>query len=140
MKKLIWNLGKLNHVAIAVPELKPTAVFYKSILQANVSEPVALPDHGVTTVFVNLGNTKLELLEPLGNQSPISKFLLKNPQGGIHHICIEVDDIEKATKHLIQNNVRALDPKPKIGAHGLPVVFFHPKDFNGVLVELEEHK
>lgn len=134
----IWKLGRLNHVAIAVPDIDKTAQFYKAVLNASVSDKVALPDHGVYTVFVDLGNAKLELLHPLGPKSPIAAFLTKNKLGGVHHVCIEVNDIKAATKHLVSRNVRALDPEPKIGAHGKPVVFFHPKDFNGVLLELEQ--
>eukprot|EP00842_Homolaphlyctis_polyrhiza_P005254 jgi/Hompol1/572/HPOL_002555-RA len=134
----LWKLGALNHVAIAVPDIDKAAEFYRTILGADVSEKVPLPEHGVYTVFINLGNTKLELLHPYGDKSPISGFLKKKPEGGIHHICIEVDDIKAATAHLVASKVRALDPEPKIGAHGKPVVFFHPKDFNGVLVELEQ--
>ncbi|KAL2916304.1 hypothetical protein HK105_204060 [Polyrhizophydium stewartii] len=129
-----WKLGQLNHVAIAVPNIDEAATFYRTFLRAKVSEKVPLPDHGVYTVFVDLGNTKIELLHPLGDKSPIANFLKKNPSGGIHH----VDDIKAAMKELVSHKLRALDPEPKIGAHGKPVVFFHPKDFHGVLVELEQ--
>ncbi|KAI8930371.1 Glyoxalase/Bleomycin resistance protein/Dihydroxybiphenyl dioxygenase [Entophlyctis helioformis] len=134
----IWNLGHLNHVAIAVPDIDKTAEFYRTVLNAKVSAKVPLPEHGVYTVFVDLGNTKFELLHPYGDKSPIANFLKKNPAGGIHHVCIEVDNIKNAMAVLTANKVRALDPEPKIGAHGKPVVFFHPKDFNGVLLELEQ--
>jgi len=134
----ILKVGRLNHVAIAVPELKQASDLYRNILGAKVSDPVELPEHGVTTVFVTLENTKIELLHPLGDNSPISKFLQKNTSGGIHHVCLEVDDIHAALKSLTDKKVRVLDSKPKIGAHGKPVVFVHPKDMNGVLVELEQ--
>ncbi len=132
-------LGKLNHIAIAVADLQSASDLYRLAFDATVSAPQALPDHGVTTVFVELQNTKLELLEPLGNDSPIAKFLEKNPAGGIHHYCIEVDDIQAAIKTAGANNLRILgNGKPKIGAHGKPVVFVHPKDMLGCLVEFEE--
>ncbi|KAL1924175.1 uncharacterized protein VTP21DRAFT_7210 [Calcarisporiella thermophila] len=134
----LWKLGQLNHVAIAVPSLEKSTAFYRDVLGAKVSEQVPLPEHGVTTVFVNLGNTKLELLQPLGEKSPIENFLQKNKDGGIHHICIEVDDVHRAVKELTGKGVRALNPEPKIGAHNKPVVFLHPKDCGGVLVELEQ--
>jgi methylmalonyl-CoA/ethylmalonyl-CoA epimerase len=127
----------LNHVAIAVPNLDNATRFYKDILNAKVSDRVPLPEHGVTTVFVDLGNTKIELLHPLGPSSPIANFLAKKPDGGIHHVCIEVDDINNALADLTRMGVRSLDKEPKIGAHGKPVVFLHPKDCGGVLVELE---
>ncbi|KAI9227563.1 MAG: methylmalonyl-CoA Epimerase, Mcee, partial [Piptocephalis tieghemiana] len=133
-----WKLGRLNHIAIAVPDLESSVSFYKNVLQASVSKSEPLPEHGVTTVFVNLGNTKIELLHPLGESSPISGFLKKNINGGIHHICIEVKSIREAVKDLQSKNIRALNPEPKIGAHGKPVVFLHPKDCGGVLIELEE--
>ncbi|CAG8647767.1 7057_t:CDS:2, partial [Dentiscutata heterogama] len=136
-----WKLGHLNHVAIAVPDLKKASEFYKNILGAKeVSEAVPQPEHGVYTVFVNLGNTKIELLHPYGDKSPIQNFLDKNKNGGIHHVCIEVDDVKIAIKDITSKGIRVLDPEPKIGAHGNPVVFLHPKDCNGVLVELEEVK
>ncbi|KAG2180127.1 hypothetical protein INT43_003915 [Umbelopsis isabellina] len=134
----IWKLGQLNHVAIAVPNLEKSIDFYKTVMGAQVSGVQELPDHGVYTVFVNLGNTKIELLHPLGEKSPIAKFLEKNKDGGIHHICIEVDDVYAAIKDLTAKNIRALNPEPKIGAHNKPVVFLHPKDCGGVLVELEQ--
>ncbi|MEM7259481.1 MAG: methylmalonyl-CoA epimerase [Pseudomonadota bacterium] len=130
-------LGKLNHVAIAVPDLQAATATYRDTLGATVSEPMALPDHGVTTVFVELPNTKIELLEPLGDQSPIARFLEKNRDGGIHHVCYEVDDISTAVQKLEAEGARILG-EPKIGAHGKPVIFLHPKDFCGTLVELEQ--
>ncbi|XP_077989206.1 ethylmalonyl-CoA/methylmalonyl-CoA epimerase-like [Glandiceps talaboti] len=134
----IWNLGKLNHVAIAVPNLEKATALYRDVLGAEVSEPMDLPEHGVTTVFILLGNSKLELLYPLGDKSPIQGFLDKKPGGGMHHICIEVDNIKGAMKDLAEHKVRALSKEPRIGAHGKPVIFLHPKDCGGVLVELEE--
>ena len=132
-------IGRLNHVAIVVPDLAAAAALYKSALGAKVTEPVPLPDHGVTTVFVELPNTKIELLHPLGENSPVQKFLDNNPSGGMHHVCYEVQDIHAAIDHLVAEGARVLgDGKPKTGAHGLPVVFLHPKDFCGTLVELEE--
>eukprot|EP00128_Syssomonas_multiformis_P008453 Colp12_sorted_trinity150504_noHs@3053 len=134
----LWKVGHLNHVAIAVPNLEKASNFYRNVLGAKVSDSVPLPEHGVYTVFVELGNTKLELLHPYGPKSPIANFLQKKPDGGMHHICIEVDDIYKAIADLKDKKIRALDPEPKIGAHGKPVVFLHPKDCDGVLVELEQ--
>lgn len=132
-------LERLNHVAIAVPDLHSAAGIYRDTLGARVSEPQALPEHGVTVVFVELDNTKIELLEPLGEESPIRSFLEKSPSGGIHHICYEVSDIIAARDHLTAAGARVLgNGDPKIGAHGKPVLFLHPKDFNGTLVELEE--
>lgn len=132
-------LGKVNHVAIAVPDLSAAVESYRSTLGASVTEPQALPEHGVTVVFVMLPNTKVELLEPLGEASPISAFLEKNPAGGMHHICYEVEDIIAARDRLRQAGARILgDGNPKIGAHGKPVLFLHPKDFQGTLIELEE--
>lgn len=134
-------IGRLNHVAIAVNDLKEATQRYKNILGAEVSEPQALPEHGVTVVFVILPNTKIELLEPLGEKSTINGFLQKNPNGGIHHVCYDVKDIQDAKKQLIEKGARVLgDGEPKIGAHGNPVLFLHPKDFDGTLVELEEVK
>ncbi|KAJ2158410.1 hypothetical protein GGF46_003790 [Coemansia sp. RSA 552] len=134
-----WKLGRLNHVAIAVPDMEQASAFWRHVMQAErVSERVAMPEHGVYTVFVELGNTKIELLQPYGAKSPIASFLAKNTSGGIHHICLEVDDIAKALGSLRASGVRPLSSEPKIGAHGLPVVFLHPKDCGGVLVELEE--
>jgi methylmalonyl-CoA/ethylmalonyl-CoA epimerase len=132
-------IGRLNHVAIAVPDLRAAAETYRTALGARVSEAVPQPDHGVTTVFVELPNTKIELLEPLGDQSPIAKFLERSPLGGIHHLCYEVDDIVAARDRLLAGGARVLgDGRPRIGAHGKPVLFLHPKDFCGTLVELEE--
>lgn len=132
-------LGRLNHVAIAVPDLEKGTGVYRSMLGARVSAPQAEPAHGVTVVFVELPNTKIELLEPLGQNSPIQGFLEKNPAGGIHHVCYEVDDILAARDHLKAQGARVLgDGNPKIGAHGKPVLFLHPKDFCGTLVELEQ--
>jgi len=132
-------LGRLNHVAIAVPDLKAGVAVYENMLGAKVSAPQAEPDHGVTVVFVELANTKIELLEPLGEGSPIKAFLDKNASGGVHHICYEVDDIIAARDKLKGEGARVLgDGEPKIGAHGKPVLFLHPKDFCGTLVELEE--
>ena len=133
----VWKLGKLNHIAIAVPSLEKSVKFYKEVLGAQVSETVPLPEHGVSTVFINLGNTKLELLHPLGEKSPIDAFLIKKPEGGMHHICIEVNDISQAIKSL-KGKVRTLTEQPKIGAHDKPVIFLHPKDCGGVLIELEQ--
>jgi len=130
-------LGRLNHVAIAVADLSAATATYRDTLGATVSEPMALPEHGVTTVFVELPNTKIELLEPLGDNSPITRFLEKNTAGGIHHVCYEVDNIEQAVKKLETEGARILG-EPKIGAHGKPVIFLHPKDFCGTLVELEQ--
>lgn len=136
---LALTLGKLNHVAIATPDLQKATAMYRDVLGAQVSPPEDLPDHGVTTVFVNLNNTKIELLHPFGERSPIQKFLDKNKDGGIHHICVEVEDIYAAVESIKEGGkIRILDPKPKIGAHGKPVVFLHPKDCGGVLIELEQ--
>ncbi len=132
-------LGRVNHVAIAVPDLEAAAASYRATLGASVTEPQALPEHGVTVVFVTLPNTKVELLEPLGEASPIAAFLEKNPSGGMHHICYEVEDIIAARDRLRQAGARVLgDGNPRIGAHGKPVLFLHPKDFHGTLIELEE--
>ncbi|XP_057293669.1 ethylmalonyl-CoA/methylmalonyl-CoA epimerase-like [Hydractinia symbiolongicarpus] len=133
-----WKLGKLNHVAIAVADLKKSTKMYRDVLGAKVSEPEPQHNHGVYTVFVELGDTKIELLYPLGDKSPIESFLKKNPAGGIHHICLNVSDVRKAMKTAKENGIRVLDNEPKIGAHGKPVVFLHPKDCGGVLTELEE--
>ncbi|KAF9125254.1 hypothetical protein BGW39_007541 [Mortierella sp. 14UC] len=134
----LWTLGRLNHVAIAVPDIDQSIAFYRDLLGANVSAKVPLPEHGVYTVFVELGNTKIELLHPYGSNSPIQGFLSKNKSGGIHHVCIEVDDVYKAVEDLMAKGIKALNPVPKIGAHGKPVVFLHPKDCHGTLVELEQ--
>ncbi len=132
-------IGKLNHVAIAVPDLEAGVATYANTLGATVSKPQQLPEHGVTVVFVELPNTKIELLEVLGENSPIAPYLERNPAGGIHHICYEVEDIIAAKEQLIETGARVLgDGEPKIGAHGKPVLFLHPKDFFGTLVELEQ--
>ncbi len=132
-------IGRLNHVAVATKDVRKASAIYRDTLGAKVSEPVPLPEHGVTTVFVELPNTKIELLEPLGENSPIVKFLEKNPNGGMHHVCYEVDDI-----HAARDRMKAMGAtvtgsgEPRIGAHGKPVIFLHPKDFAGTLIELEQ--
>lgn len=132
-------IGKLNHVAIVVPDLAAATALYRDTLGARVSAPLPLPAHGVTTVFVELPNTKIELLHPLGEGSPIAKFLTANPAGGIHHLCYEVADILAARDRLRATGARVLgDGEPKTGAHGKPVLFLHPKDFCGTLIELEQ--
>ncbi len=132
-------IGRLNHVAIAVPDVAAAAATYRDGLGAGVSAPRPLPEHGVTVVFVELPNTKIELLHPLGDKSPIAGFLEKNPSGGIHHVCYEVDDIYAARDRMHEKGARVLgDGEPKIGAHDKPVLFLHPKDFTGTLVELEQ--
>lgn len=132
-------LGRLNHVAIAVPDLAAASAVYRDMLGARLSDPQALPEHGVTVVFIDTGNTKIELLEPLGEGSPIAAFLEKNPAGGMHHLCYEVADIIVARDQLKAAGARVLgDGNPRIGAHGKPVLFLHPKDFLGTLVELEQ--
>lgn len=132
-------IGVLNHVAIVVPDLVTASATYRDKLGAKVSTPVDLPDHGVTTVFVELPNTKIELLHPLGENSPISKFLANHPGGGIHHLCYEVEDIIASRDKLKANGVRVLGTgEPTIGAHGKPVLFLHPKDFDGTLIEIEQ--
>jgi methylmalonyl-CoA/ethylmalonyl-CoA epimerase len=132
-------LGRINHVALAVPDLAAATALYRDTLGAAVSAPQALPEHGVTVVFVDLPNARVELLEPLGEASPIAAFLARSPEGGMHHICYEVDDILAARERLRAAGARVLgDGEPKIGAHGNPVLFLHPKDFGGTLVELEE--
>ncbi len=132
-------IGRLNHVAIAVRDIAKASAVYRDTLGAEVSAKVAQPDHGVYTVFITLPNTKIELLEPMGEASPINKFLDQNPDGGIHHVCYEVDDIKAARDKLKADGARVLgDGEPKIGAHGKPVLFLHPKDFCGTLVELEQ--
>lgn len=132
-------IGRLNHVAIAVRDLKAATALYRDSLGADMTEPVAMPEHGVTVVFVTLPNTKIEFLEPLGDNSPIAKFVEQNADGGIHHICYEVDDIIEARDRLKAQGARVLgDGEPKIGAHGKPVLFLHPKDFCGTLTELEQ--
>jgi methylmalonyl-CoA/ethylmalonyl-CoA epimerase len=132
-------IGRLNHVAIAVRDIEAASQTYRTMLGARLSAAVPQPEHGVTTVFIELPNTKIELLEPLGEASPIAKFLERNPEGGIHHLCYEVDDIEAASRTLMEQGARILgDGKAKIGAHGKPVLFLHPKDFCGTLIELEQ--
>lgn len=132
-------IGRLNHIAIAVPDLDAATATYRDVLGAAVSQPFDQPDHGVTVVFVELPNAKVELLHPLGADSPIAKFLERNPSGGIHHVCYEVDDILAARDRLQARGARVLgDGEPKIGAHGKPVLFLHPKDLHGTLVELEQ--
>lgn len=132
-------IGRLNHVAIAVPDLKTAASQYSTTFGAIVGKPQNEPEHGVSVVFIELPNTKIELLHPLGKNSPISSFLDKNPSGGIHHICYEVDDILFARDKLMEEGARVLGTgEPKVGAHGKPVLFLHPKDFNGCLIELEQ--
>ncbi|PTM43228.1 methylmalonyl-CoA epimerase [Bosea sp. 124] len=132
-------IGRLNHVAIAVKDLAAATALYRDTLGAHVSQPLPQPEHGVTVVFVELPNTKVELLEPLGTDSPVGKFIERNPDGGIHHICYEVDDIIAARDRLKEMGARVLGSgEPRIGAHGKPVIFLHPKDFTGTLVELEQ--
>jgi methylmalonyl-CoA/ethylmalonyl-CoA epimerase len=132
-------IGRLNHVAIAVKDLAAASRTYRETLGAELSEPLPQPEHGVTVVFVTLPNTKIELLEPLGESSPIAAFLGRNPEGGIHHVCYEVDDIREARDRLLAAGARVLGSgEPRTGAHGKPVLFLHPKDFLGTLVELEE--
>ena len=132
-------IGRLNHAAIAVPDLKVAARVYGQMLGAEVSAPRALPGHGVTVAFVSLPNTRIELLEPLGEDSPVAAFLARNPAGGVHHLCYEVEDIFAARDRLLAQGARIVgDGEPKTGAHGKPVLFLHPKDFCGVLVELEQ--
>ncbi|HVY59074.1 MAG TPA: methylmalonyl-CoA epimerase [Xanthobacteraceae bacterium] len=132
-------IGRLNHVAIAVRDLAQATRLYRDVLGAKVSAAVDQPEHAVTTVFVELPNTKIELLAPLGESSPIAKFLARNPDGGIHHVCYEVPDIAAARDRLKAEGARVLgDGEPKIGAHGKPVLFLHPKDFSGTLIELEQ--
>lgn len=132
-------IGRLNHVAIVVPDVRKASAVYRDRLSASVSEPVTLPPHGVTVVFVSLDNTKIELLEPFGADSPVRKFLERNPDGGMHHVCYEVEDIIAARDRLKAEGARVLgDGEPRIGAHDKPVLFLHPKDFCGTLVELEQ--
>lgn len=133
-------IGRLNHVAIAVPDLAAASAIYRDALGAKVSAPMAMPDHGVTVVFVELPNTRIELLEPLGEHSPVANFVAKNPGGAIHHVCYEVDDLLAARERLKQCGARVLgDGEPKIGAHGKPVLFLNPSDFAGTLIELEQN-
>ncbi len=132
-------IGRLNHVAIATKDVRKASEVYRTTLGAKVSEPVPQPDHGVTTVFVELPNTKIELLEPLGENSPIAKFLEKNPNGGMHHVCYEVDDITAARDRMKEMGATITGTgEPRIGAHGKPVIFLHPRDFVGTLIELEQ--
>ena len=132
-------IGRLNHIAIAVPDLEKASAVYRDTLGAKVSKPLPLPAHGVTTVFVELPNTKIELLHPLGDKSPIAGFLERNPAGGVHHVCYEVGDIAAARDKLKARGMRVLgDGEPKTGAHGKPVLFLHPKDFCGTLIEIEQ--
>jgi len=132
-------IGRLNHIAVAVPDLEAGVAVYRNLLGAEVSEPIAQPEHGVTVIFVTLPNTKIELLHPLGDSSPIAAFLERNPAGGMHHVCYEVDDILSARDHLKAQGARVLgDGEPRTGAHGKPVLFVHPKDFCGTLIELEQ--
>ncbi len=132
-------IGRLNHIAIVVPDLAAAGAVYRDMLGASVSKPQALPAHGVTVVFVELPNTKIELLEPLGDASPVRSFLNRNPAGGMHHLCYEVDDIVAARDRLRAGGARILgDGEPRLGAHGKPVLFLHPKDFCGTLIELEQ--
>lgn len=132
-------IGRLNHVAIAVPDLDAAVAKHRDLLGANVSAPMDLPEHGVTVVFVELDNTKIELMQTFGRNSPVAGFMDKHPGGGVHHICYEVKDLGESAQRLIQGGARVLgDGEPKIGAHGLPVLFLHPKDFDGTLIELEQ--
>ena len=132
-------IGRLNHVAIVVPDLDAARALYRDSLGAQVSAPLDMPEHGVTTVFVELPNAKIELLHPLGDASPVAPFLERNPSGGMHHVCFEVDDILAARDHLKATGARVLgDGEPRIGAHGKPVLFLHPKDFCGTLIEIEQ--
>lgn len=132
-------IGRLNHVAIAVPDLAAAVAKYRDMLGADVGEPRDMAEHGVSVVFVTLENSKIELMTPLGENSPVAAFLAKNPSGGMHHICFEVPDVSLAAETLVAAGARVLgDGKPKIGAHGLPVLFLHPRDFDGTLIELEE--
>jgi len=132
-------IGRLNHIALVVPDLEAAAANWKKALGAEVSQPQALPEHGVTVVFIDTGNSKIELLEPMGDESPIARFLDRNADGGMHHLCFEVDDIIEARDRLISEGARVLGSgEPATGAHGKPVLFLHPKDFNGTLIELEQ--
>ena len=141
MEEFYSNIGRLNHIAIAVPNITKASDMWQKALGANVSKPQTLPEHGVKIVFIESPNTKVELLEPLNENSPISKFLIKNPNGGMHHICYEVGDLESVSKKLKKVGATILgDSNPKIGAHGNPVIFLKPSDFSGTLIELEEIK
>ena len=139
MKEIISSIGKLNHIAIAVPNIKSASDIWEKALGAKISAPQTLSEHGVRVVFVESPNTKIELLEPLNENSPISRFLEKNPNGGMHHICYEVNNLKLASQKLESVGAKILgDGQPKIGAHGKPVIFLNPKDFSGTLIELEE--
>ena len=141
MGEVYSNVGRLNHIAIAVPNITKASDMWQKALGANVSKPQTLPEHGVKVVFIESPNTKVELIEPLSENSPISKFLIKNPNGGMHHICYEVRDLKSALKKLKEVGATILgDGNPKIGAHGNPVIFLQPSDFSGTLIELEEIK
>ena len=141
MEEFYSNIGRVNHIAIAVPNITKASDMWQKALGANVSKPQTLPEHGVKVVFIESPNTKVELLEPLNENSPISKFLMKNPNGGMHHICYEVGDLKSASKKLKEVGASILgDGNPKIGAHGNPVIFLQPSDFSGTLIELEEIK
>ena len=141
MKEVLSEIGRLNHIAIAVPDIEKASSIWENALGANITSTQSLPEHGVKVVFIESPNTKVELLEPLTNQSPISKFLERNPNGGMHHICYEVSNLENATKKLKSVGAKILgDGLPKIGAHGNPVIFLNPGDFSGTLIELEEIK
>ena len=141
MEEFYSNIGRVNHIAIAVPNITKASDMWQKALGANVSKPQTLPEHGVKVVFIESPNTKVELLEPLNENSPISKFLIKNPNGGMHHICYEVGDLKSASKKLNEVGATILgDGNPKIGAHGNPVIFLKPSDFSGTLIELEEIK
>ena len=141
MEEFYSNIGRLNHIAIAVPNITKASDMWQKALGANVSKPQTLPEHGVKVVFIESPNTKVELLEPLNENSPISKFLIKNPNGGMHHICYEVSDLKSVAKKLKKVGATILgDGNPKIGAHGNPVIFLQPSDFSGTLIELEEIK
>ena len=132
-------IGRLNHVAIAVPDLAAATANYRDLLGARVTAEQALPEHGVTVVFVELDNTKIELMAPVGANSPIAKFLAEHPAGGVHHVCFEVPDLAQAARRLVEGGARIIgDGHPSVGAHGLPVLFLHPKSFDGTLIELEE--
>ncbi|KAJ5075120.1 methylmalonyl-coa epimerase [Anaeramoeba ignava] len=138
-KKENFEIGRFNHIAIAVPDLKKAGEMYKNTFGAEISEIMHLPEHGVSTIFVKLANTKIELLHPLGEKSPIKGFLEKNPMGGIHHMCLEVENIQKAIKQMEKSNIKTIGKEPKIGAHNKPVIFLHPKSVGGVLIELEQN-
>ena len=141
MQETLSNIGRINHIAIAVPDIEKASYIWENALGANISSTQSLPEHGVKVVFIESPNTKVELLEPINKQSPISKFLERNPSGGMHHICYEVSNLEKATQRLKSVGAKILgDGLPKLGAHGNPVIFLNPGDFSGTLIELEEIK